>query len=115
MADINLAQTLLTETDVSRQLRVSLAALRKWRVMSRGPQFVKIGPLVRYRQTDSMLGLHRFPWAAADVLRTLCHAALRRGPASDGRRRTDAATHGFWTPRPREIPPSSGILINTVF
>lgn len=52
MADINLAQTLLTETDVSRQLRVSLAALRKWRVMNRGPQFVKIGPLVRYRQTD---------------------------------------------------------------
>jgi len=52
MSDINLAQTLLTETDVSRQLRVSLAALRKWRVMKRGPQFVKIGPLVRYRQTD---------------------------------------------------------------
>ncbi len=52
MADINLAQTLLTETDVSRQLRVSLAALRKWRVMNRGPQFVKIGSLVRYRQTD---------------------------------------------------------------
>jgi predicted DNA-binding transcriptional regulator AlpA len=52
MADINLAQSLLTETDVSRQLRVSLAALRKWRVMNRGPQFVKIGPLVRYRQTD---------------------------------------------------------------
>jgi hypothetical protein len=52
MADINLAQTLLTETDVSRQLRVSLAALGKWRVMNRGPQFVKIGPLVRYRQTD---------------------------------------------------------------
>lgn len=52
MADVNLAQTLLTETDVSRHLRVSLAAVRKWRVMNRGPQFVKIGPLVRYRQTD---------------------------------------------------------------
>ena len=52
MADINLAQTLLTETDVSRQLRVSLAGLRKSRVMNRGLQFVKIGPLVRFRQTD---------------------------------------------------------------
>lgn len=41
MADINLAQTLLTETDVSRQLRVSLAGLRKSRVMNRGLQFVK--------------------------------------------------------------------------
>ncbi len=52
MADTNIAQTLLTETEVSKQLRVSLAALRKWRVMNRGPQFLKIGSLVRYRQGD---------------------------------------------------------------
>jgi len=52
MLDINLAQALLTETEVSKQLRVSLAALRKWRVMKRGPQFLKVGSLVRYRQTD---------------------------------------------------------------
>ena len=52
MADINLAQTLLTETEVAKHLRVSLAALRKWRVMKRGPQFLKIGSLVRYRQAD---------------------------------------------------------------
>lgn len=52
MADASLAQTLLTETEVSKQLRVSLAALRKWRVINRGPQFLKIGSLVRYRQGD---------------------------------------------------------------
>ncbi len=52
MPNINLAQTLFTETEVSKQLRVSLAALRKWRVMNRGPQFLKIGSLVRYRQAD---------------------------------------------------------------
>lgn len=52
MADSNIAQTLLTEAEVSKQLRVSLAALRKWRVMNRGPQFLKIGSLVRYRQGD---------------------------------------------------------------
>ena len=52
MADTNLAQTLLTETEVAKQLRVSLAALRKWRVLNRGPQFLKIGSLVRYRQAD---------------------------------------------------------------
>ncbi len=51
MAGANFAQTLLTEAEVSRQLRVSLAALRKWRVMNRGPQFLKIGSLVRYRQS----------------------------------------------------------------
>ena len=52
MADTNIAQTLLTEAEVSKQLRVSLAALRKWRAINRGPQFLKIGSLVRYRQGD---------------------------------------------------------------
>ena len=52
MADTNLAQTLLTETEVAKQLRVSLAAVRKWRVLNRGPLFLKIGSLVRYRQAD---------------------------------------------------------------
>jgi|SRR5450432_3794429 hypothetical protein len=61
MADINLAQILLTETDLSRQLRVSLAALRKWRVMKRGPQFVKLGSLVRYRQHDIDVWLASLP------------------------------------------------------
>jgi hypothetical protein len=61
MADISVAQMLLTETDLSRQLRVSLAALRKWRVMRRGPQFLKIGPLVRYRQHDVDVWLASLP------------------------------------------------------
>ena len=52
MSDVNLPQMLLTETEVSKQLRVSLAALRKWRVMKKGPQFLKVGSLVRYRQAD---------------------------------------------------------------
>lgn len=52
MSDVNLPQTLLTETEVAKELRVSLAALRKWRVMKKGPQFLKIGSLVRYRQAD---------------------------------------------------------------
>ena len=37
---------LLTETEVSHVLRVSLATLRKWRVDKRGPRFIKIGPWV---------------------------------------------------------------------
>ena len=61
MADANLAQTLLTETEVAKQLRVSLAALRKWRVLRRGPQFLKIGSLVRYRQVDINLWLESVP------------------------------------------------------
>ena len=68
MAEIYSPHTLLTETDVSKQLRVSLAALRKWRVSNRGPQFVKMGPLVRYRQDDIDSWLGSLPVGGG-----LCH------------------------------------------
>lgn len=45
-------QDLLTEQEVSRQLNVSLAALRRWRLERRGPQFIKVGSLVRYRPEE---------------------------------------------------------------
>jgi excisionase family DNA binding protein len=41
---------LLTEHEVARRLHVSVASLRKWRVERRGPQFIKVGSLVRYRE-----------------------------------------------------------------
>jgi hypothetical protein len=44
--------TLLTEHDVSKQLRVSLGSLRRWRMIRQGPPFLKVGPLVRYRSED---------------------------------------------------------------
>ncbi len=40
---------LLNETQVSEKLQVSLACLRRWRLRGEGPQYVKVGPLVRYR------------------------------------------------------------------
>jgi len=43
---------LLTETQVSEQLQVSLACLRRWRLQGEGPQYLKVGPLVRYRTED---------------------------------------------------------------
>ena len=43
---------LVTESEVSRLLQVSLARLRKWRVEKRGPRFIKIGSMVRYRLAD---------------------------------------------------------------
>jgi hypothetical protein len=103
MADINLAQTLHTETDVSRQLRVSLAGLRKPRVMNRGPQFVKIGPLVRYRQTDLDPWLTSLPVGGSRCPEGAIARGAETRAATDGRRRTDAVSHGFWTPRPRKI------------
>jgi hypothetical protein len=53
--------SLLTETDVSKQLRVSLACLRRWRLERRGPVFVKIGQLVRYRPEDLESWLKTLP------------------------------------------------------
>jgi predicted DNA-binding transcriptional regulator AlpA len=41
--------SLLNETQVSERLQVSLACLRKWRLLGQGPQYLKVGPLVRYR------------------------------------------------------------------
>jgi hypothetical protein len=43
---------LLTEEDVSKQLHVSLASLRRWRLEGRGPRFIKVSSLVRYRPED---------------------------------------------------------------
>jgi hypothetical protein len=43
---------LLTECDVSERLHVSVASLRRWRLENRGPRFIKVGSLVRYRPED---------------------------------------------------------------
>jgi hypothetical protein len=43
---------LLTEDDVAKQLHVSVASLRRWRLLQRGPRFHKVGVLVRYRPED---------------------------------------------------------------
>ena len=48
---------LMTEDQVSKRLNVSVASLRRWRLLNRGPQFVKVGSLVRYQpeELDSWL------------------------------------------------------------
>jgi predicted DNA-binding transcriptional regulator AlpA len=58
-------ETLSTETDVSKQLRVTAAALRRWRLERRGPQFVKVGRLVRYPQADVEAWLSAQPTGGA--------------------------------------------------
>lgn len=47
-----MAEPLLTEIEVSRRLRVSVACVRRWRLERRGPRYVKVGSLVRYRDED---------------------------------------------------------------
>jgi hypothetical protein len=43
---------LLTEEEVAQQLHVSLAALRRWRLEGKGPRFIKVSALVRYRPEE---------------------------------------------------------------
>ena len=43
---------LINETQVAQLLCCTKSALRRWRREGRGPRFVKIGRLVRYRQED---------------------------------------------------------------
>jgi hypothetical protein len=43
---------LMTEEQVSKLLHVSVASLRRWRLERRGPAFIKIGSLVRYKPED---------------------------------------------------------------
>lgn len=43
---------LLNETEASEYLGCSVAALRKWRLLGKGPRYHKIGRLVRYSDAD---------------------------------------------------------------
>jgi predicted DNA-binding transcriptional regulator AlpA len=46
-------QALLNEKDVARMLSVSVATVRRWRLLGAGPNCVKVGgSLVRYKLSD---------------------------------------------------------------
>ena len=55
----------LTEKDVAKQISVSLASLRRWRLLNSGPRFVKVGALVRYRPEDLKLWMDSLPAGGA--------------------------------------------------
>lgn len=45
----NSVQPLLTEREVARLTGMSVASVRKWRLLGQGPQYLKISTSVRYR------------------------------------------------------------------
>lgn len=71
--------TLLTEEEVANRLHVSLASIRRWRLERRGPQFIKIGSLVRYRPEDLETWLASLPTGGAQL------SKVANGPG-DGQR-----------------------------
>jgi len=48
----NRIEPLMTDVDVSHVTGLSLSCLRHWRLLKRGPRFVKLGTAVRYRPAD---------------------------------------------------------------
>jgi len=48
----NAMKSLLNEHDVARLIALSVASLRRWRILGQGPKFLKIGAAVRYREED---------------------------------------------------------------
>jgi predicted DNA-binding transcriptional regulator AlpA len=43
---------LLNEHEVASYLKISVASVRRWRLLRTGPKFLKIGAAVRYRRED---------------------------------------------------------------
>jgi len=54
-------EALMNETQVSEMLQVSLACLRRWRLLGEGPEYKKVGPLVRYRPESVADWVNRQP------------------------------------------------------
>ena len=44
--------TLLNEHEVARITGLSVASVRRWRLLQQGPKYIKIGSAVRYRTED---------------------------------------------------------------
>ena len=46
-------EALLTDKDVARRLAISVASVRRWRLLGQGPRHIKLGAAaVRYRSED---------------------------------------------------------------
>lgn len=52
MAIRNTLEELLTEHDVARIIGMSVASVRRWRLLRQGPKYLKLGAACRYRPED---------------------------------------------------------------
>lgn len=56
---------LLNEYQVAEMLGVSVATVRRWRLLKQGPRFLKLGVLCKYRIEDIALWLESRPSGGA--------------------------------------------------
>jgi predicted DNA-binding transcriptional regulator AlpA len=61
MATQNIPDALLNEHDVARITGLSIASVRRWRLLKQGPRYVKISSAVRYRVEDLKAWLESRP------------------------------------------------------
>lgn len=57
----NPLQELLNEHDVARITGLSVASIRRWRLLRQGPKYLKIGAAVRYKPEDVSAWLESRP------------------------------------------------------
>ena len=71
--------SLLTEIQISKTSQVSLACLRRWRLVGDAPRYVEVGPLVKYRPAD------------VERKRTLGQNSARKSPVNNNENRLSRA------------------------
>ena len=57
----NAMESLINEHDVARITGLSVASVRRWRLLRQGPKYLKIGAAVRYRPEDVSVWLGSRP------------------------------------------------------
>ncbi len=57
----NTLETLLNEHDLARVTGLSVASVRRWRLLRTGPKYLKIGAAVRYKTEDISAWLENRP------------------------------------------------------
>jgi predicted DNA-binding transcriptional regulator AlpA len=62
-----LKHRLLKEAQIGEILGISAATLRRWRLLQRGPKYIKIGGAVRYRPEDVTAWLATRPTGGEQV------------------------------------------------
>jgi predicted DNA-binding transcriptional regulator AlpA len=60
-------QKLLTEQSVADNVGLSVASVRRWRLLGKGPKYIKIGAAVRYRPEDLWAWLESQPAYAGQL------------------------------------------------
>lgn len=69
----------LTESEVSERTQISLATLRRWRLVRRGPAYRKFGSLVRYEEEELIQWEQAQPHGGDDPTRRFDVKPVRNG------------------------------------